>query len=394
MKKEFLLGLCLFFTCACSEEEGVGEYPLDENVQFVQSVMVGDNTYINTFKDLGITATTNDNALVFAKSAFMCKNNKNDIFIIETANARIYKYKVQDGNLIKDTETLVLPSGSLPLYITFASDEKAYISCVGSGVLTIFNPTTMEIIKNIDLSSYAVGKENGDKNPEPANAIIRDNQLYLCLIQDKSQYNPNKGAYVLILDTTTDEPIKMISDDRATMISNYEGVSGDPFMDEQGDIYFYCNGNNGYGQDPDGFLRIKKGETEFDKSYIFKVKGTNIADIKNNYSDFVYQKTYAENGLLYCYLDVPGNYSSPADYQNDKVMQPAVLDIYNKTIKILDFDASVSWATAISKQNENIIYGMTSTQGTGYYVYNYKNNTYTPMKIEVEGTPFRLLTLD
>lgn len=49
----------------------------------------------------------------------------------------------------------------------------------------------------IDLSEYAIGKESGDKNPEPGASVIRDGILYVGLAQDKSQFNPNTGAYVL-----------------------------------------------------------------------------------------------------------------------------------------------------------------------------------------------------
>ena len=70
----------------------------------------------------------------------------------------------------------------------------------------------MQKTGEIDLSEYAIGKESGDKNPEPGASVIRDGILYVGLAQDKSQFNPNTGAYVLLIDTKTDKPIKMISD--------------------------------------------------------------------------------------------------------------------------------------------------------------------------------------
>jgi hypothetical protein len=33
---------------------------------------------------------------------------------------------------------------------------------------------------------------------------------------------------------------------------------------------------------------------------------------------------------------------------------------------------------------------MASTQGTGYYLYNYKEDKYEPLKIKTEGNPFKI----
>ena len=67
-----------------------------------------------------------------------------------------------------------------------------------------------------------LGKKVVIKILEPGASVIRDGILYVGLAQDKSQFNPNTGAYVLLIDTKTDKPIKMISDNRATMATAYE----------------------------------------------------------------------------------------------------------------------------------------------------------------------------
>lgn len=277
-------------------------------------------------------------------------------------NARLYKYRVENGLLIQEKETMILPSGSLPAFLTFDSEEKAYISCVGLGKLYIINPTTMQKTGEIDLSEYAIGKESGDKNPEPGASVIRDGILYVGLAQDKSQFNPNTGAYVLLIDTKTDKPIKMISDNRATMATAYE-YSGDPFIDEKGDLYIYCVGGFGYFANcTEGFLRIKKGETDFDQSYYFPIETISIPDIKGN----------------------------PPDYVNDKSMQTFEIDVYNKTVKKMNFDGTTGWSCSQCKAGDYMVFGMASTQGTGYYLYNYKEDKYEPLKIKTEGNPFKI----
>ena len=136
-----------------------------------------------------------------------------------------------------------------------------------------------------------------------------------------------------LIDTKTDKPIKMISDNRATMATAYE-YSGDPFIDEKGDLYIYCVGGFGYFANcTEGFLRIKKGETDFDQSYYFPIETISIPDIKGNKANYIYSKTYTGNGKLYGYFNVPGYVSNPPDYVNDKSMQTFEIDVYNKTVK-------------------------------------------------------------
>ena len=69
------------------------------------------------------------------------------------------------------------------------------------------------------LAEYALGKAAGDNNPEPAASVIRDGILYVALSQMKSTYVCESGAYVALIDTKTDKPIKVVSDPRVSMAS-------------------------------------------------------------------------------------------------------------------------------------------------------------------------------
>ena len=307
----FLLSLLATFLSfiSCSKDD---PFPTDEedDMSFVHSVTVGDNAYVSLFKDLNVEQTSTQNSLVFAKESFLFTYGGN-IYVLESMNARLYKYRVENGLLIQEKETMILPSGSLPAFLTFDSEEKAYISCVGLGKLYIINPTTMQKTGEIDLSEYAIGKESGDKNPEPGASVIRDGILY--------EY------------------------------------SGDPFIDEKGDLYIYCVGGFGYFANcTEGFLRIKKGETDFDQSYYFPIETISIPDIKGNKANYIYSKTYTGNGKLYGYFNVTG------------------------------------WSCSQCKAGDYMVFGMASTQGTGYYLYNYKEDKYEPLKIKTEGNPFKI----
>ena len=242
----------------------------------------------------------------------------------------------------------------------------------------------------IDLSGYSLGKLAGDNNPEPCASIIRDGILYVTLCQLKSAYSCEKGAHIALIDTKTDKPIKMISDPRATMASSMT-PAGDPFVDEKGDIYFYCVAMFGYQPGvKEGFLRIKKGEQDFDNSYCFTLADVNLEGVKGNRTSYAYNKVYGGNGKVYGYLNIPGAASNPPDYVHDKSFQAFEINLYNKTCKKMNFSGTVGWATSICKFGNNIIFGMSTDQGMGYSVYHMDDGSYEKLKVKVSGAPYML----
>lgn len=98
-------------------------------------------------------------------------------------------------------------------------------------------------------------------------------------------------------------------------------------------LYLLCRRLRIFANCTEGFLRIKKGETDFDQSYYFPIETISIPDIKGNKANYIYSKTYTGNGKLYGYFNVPGYVSNPPDYVNDKSMQTFEIDVYNKTVK-------------------------------------------------------------
>ena len=64
----------------------------------------------------------------------------------------------------------------------------------------------------------------------------------------------------------------------------------------------------------EGFLRIKKGQTDFDKSYCFTLADVDLVGVKGNKTSYAYMKVYGGNGKVYAYLNIPGAASNPPDY--------------------------------------------------------------------------------
>ena len=167
--------------------------------------------------------------------------------------------------------------------------------------------------------------------------------------------------------------------------------SGDPFVDEKGDIYFYSVAMFGYVPGlTEGFLRIKKGEQEFDKTYYFPIADKELSGVKGNKANYIYNKVYAGKGKVYAYLNIPGAMSNPPDYVNDKSMQAFEIDVYNKTLKKLDVESTTGWATSICKNGDDIVLGMATTQGTGYYIYHTKDGSVDNMKVKTVGAPYMI----
>ncbi|MCR4769993.1 MAG: hypothetical protein K5874_07295 [Bacteroidaceae bacterium] len=381
-----LLSSCFI---SCDKDDSVSPDNGDD-VEFVHSVNIGDNTYISVLKDLNVGEVNTNDAQIHANGAFTYVY-KNKVYVTDTEH--LYKYKVSEGRLVQEGSTLLFPAGAKAVFVTFLSDTKAYVSCLGLGKIWIINPSTMQKTDEIDLSEYALGKEESDNNPEPGASIIRDGILYVALTQLKSSSIPHQGAHVALIDTKTDKPIKTISDNRATMVSCMT-PTGDPFVDEKGDIYFYSIAMFGYISGlNEGFLRIKNGEQEFDESYYFPIATKTLQDVPGGKASYVYNKVYAGNGKVYAYLNIPGASSNPPDYVNDKSMQAFEIDVYNKTLKKMAFPATTGWAASICKDEDNIVWGMATEEGTGYYIYNTKDLSYNNMILSTVGAPYMINSL-
>ncbi len=382
---------CLILLVACDDDNENNEDPTPqaEKVEFIHNVVVGDNTYLKGIKDINVGSVDNANSFTHSKTANMVIQDDN-FFVFEGEEDKIYKYLRTDEGIERVGSALILPPKSKVTSMYCLNDSKAYAALPGIGKVAVINTQDMTIEKQIDLSSYALGQENGDNNPEPMVPIARDGKLFVFLWQEIAAFYPNPGAHTVVIDMVTDTPEKMISDTRGTMLCGMP--AGEAFIDEKGDIYVYSQGGFGYfPQYSDGFLRIKKGETDYDPDYFFSIKDKSINEITNNMADYVNQYVYLGNGEIIGYINVPGDASNPPDFVNDRTMQPCKINIYNQTIEKLDIPASTGWSGCITKAgSDNILFGMVTPEGMGYYQYNHKTQNYLGKVIETQGAPFRI----
>ena len=127
-----LLAIVGLSSCGNDDPDGPQVMPSKGDVRFVHSVNVGENTYISLFKDLEVGSLNTDNALVLAKGAFTFVY-EGKVYVTDTEH--LYKYANKDGKLVQEGNTILFPSGARAVYITFASEQKAYVSCLGLGTI-------------------------------------------------------------------------------------------------------------------------------------------------------------------------------------------------------------------------------------------------------------------
>ena len=387
----FLAGLMAVWGCSDSNDDIDGGANAGE-ADLAVSLRIDDTTSFLNMVNGGVTTNlTNADGVEIATSSGIFANN-GAVFVTDCLQGdKITKYTVtEDNNLVKAAETTVSDSGgAMPTNLFFVSDTKAYLTLPGTGELLVIDPTDLSITKRIDLSPYALdanGETGGaDTNPEPSDGVIRGGKLYLGLGQiDSLSTGYCRGkASVLIIDTATDEVLKHITDDRTCLtgtISPNHGMT----LDENGDIY--VNNNASWGYYPGlnaGFLRINSGEDDFDPNYYFSITDLQDLDVTGGTAAYAYQTAYGGSGLLYTTLFIPGLTSNPPDYVNDKNYQPYVLDLYNRTVEKLEMSPTTGWSSYCIEYDGDIIYGLTTVNGTGLY----RAGETVPF-MTTEGSPF------
>jgi len=100
-----------------------------------------------------------------------------------------------------------------PYEIVFVDETKAYVVRYGSSLVWIVDPsaTTLDAFKTgeIDLSAYNDNAANGDMTPNPSDAVLVGDQLYVLMerLGGTSGFDPDTDGYVAVIDTETDTEI-------------------------------------------------------------------------------------------------------------------------------------------------------------------------------------------
>ena len=409
-KKIFRVLPCLtllFATTVSSCSENNDDHPQSEKKHhFLMSAQSDNSFFITSFENFNEgTSVSYDKAITLPTGHLFMEKLGKYVYLQSGSmygyggEQTLHKYEVNANGQLSShpVGSLSFPGSPNVVEIIFANDTKAYaVTCASRGQLIVFNPSTMSVTKEIDLSPYA----EGDKDPDGGNGIVRDGKLFLPLNQAKSMKEIlATPAQVAVIDVATDKVEKVIKDDRATSLGMVGHTS--PVMDEAGNIYFntgpraamMCQFMPGKGY-KDGLLRIKKGETDFDKDFYMSLQTTEGAEV-GSYGMYM---TYGGNGKIYTFLYKPSLVKDPNDqtYIVNKCYVPYEIDVNKKTGRILPLPASCGWAAnAIIKVESSIYFGEHTDNGIGFYRYDMATGKgSTQPSVKTPSGAYKVISLD
>lgn len=333
----------------------------------------------------GIEAKHVDNANAFygGFSSGMF-GHKNSIYVFPAYmggdKPELSKYNRNNGKL-EPAGKLPLPPQASAACMEILNENKAYVSLQALGKLLVFNPTTMQQIGEIDLNGCIpdLKDENGTivKNPSPGAMIIRDGVLFVALDAMVGEYwlPSEKRPYsdMAVIDTKTDKLEKVITEKSSGIAFPSRPIDRKTiFMDEQGDIYIACMGGFGYKPIDAGFLRIKKGTTEFDPSYHWVISKQHLEGFSVS-PKYIPACRYIGNGKVCAYVFVKESNQSIGHI--DLACVPVMMDLKSKTMKRINIPVSSGYSVAIEKYKDKVLFGNMNEKDKGIYIYDPKTNT-------------------
>jgi len=229
-------------------------------------------TYVQTIDSLDGTFN-NDTALELPGNGVLMAGGKN--FFVGLAEEPTWvRYTVDDSGKIEETGRMSLASLGAPQidYGNAYVDEQTAVSVFSSpAVAVIWNPTTMEVTKEVSLSEL----ERSDYSLEVWTTIVHDGLVYIpgrWANWDAGHIYP--GVSLTVLDPKAKKVLWTATDDRCASggqiifdAAGYGYVMGDG---RNSSIQMFANAN---GENPpqNCLLRIAPGATNFDPDYYYAI---------------------------------------------------------------------------------------------------------------------------
>ncbi len=229
-------------------------------------------SYLQTLSNLSISSLGNGGATEIPASAVIWRFDGNIYVSSFGAPATLVKYTLDANCKPVESKRMIVVGANTFSSIEFVSPTKAYAS-VGGGLarLVVFNPSTMQITGEVDLTSI---QKAGSPNVYYTGSAISGNTMFLAVYYSDASYMESyDSCFVAVIDMTTNTVSKLISDARTGMILGNGAVASVFTKDASGDIYVQGMGYTfGTKKVPSGILRIKNGQTNFDPSYFFNLE--------------------------------------------------------------------------------------------------------------------------
>lgn len=264
--------LALLFTACKKNEKPVTN---EQSVNYALSVTGGtypnQTTYVFGTKAFPAGTVNTSNAVELSSSGQMYQYRSEIYIATFGAPATLRKYGFDESGKPEPLGSIAVPGLNTFGAVQFLSNTEAYAASNGFGgipKMVRFNPSTMEILGYIDLSSLQLP---GASEIYYLGLVERDGYLFMGVnYQNASFENLEDAVFVAVINKNTSTVEKLIKDTRTNMMWN--GGTSSSFSpaclvkDAAGDIYVNGYANNGK---PGGILKISKGALDFDPSYFF-----------------------------------------------------------------------------------------------------------------------------
>lgn len=387
-----VLSITLFVAC---EKNGDDPEPNTGKILIQTTVKNSDGasgtSYLKLIPDFSTQTVDNWNGMQVGYSSGV-RVYGNDVFVFPefgpNGTQELVKYNYTSANTLQRSGALALPPMSGAYGFTRYNSEKAYIPMYNLGIIWIFNPSTMTKTGEIDLTSYAFG----DNNPEPSYMFVRDGLLYIPLNQGATNsmpYPENKKSEVAIVDISTDEVVKVVSESASGLTFPTRPAFKDMiFTDEQNDLYIACAG--GFGIDdrfPEtGFICIRSGETEFDETASWDISQTTIQG--TNYTPGSLSNCkYIGNGKLCAYVTIKELVDFNTMYTG-RYSMPVLIDMKAKTVKKIDgIPISDGFAIFIDNYKDKVVFSAYGETQAGFFLYDPSTGQAEGPVVSTTGAP-------
>ncbi|MDR6193227.1 hypothetical protein [Siphonobacter sp. SORGH_AS_0500] len=273
--------------------------------------------------------------------------------------------------------------------VIIINDQLGVYSTGGNRTLFMFNPSTMESLGQIDMSSAQNFPNNDLNNYAYLTYRASDNRLFAALYTNSyktGQYYDAQNVYVEVINLTTRKWEKTTVYEQATYPFTRGANNG--IVDEAGNVYIITQGQ--YGLDgqlgPNAakrskpqILKIPAGSTDFDKSYSFTpVTATGLPNLM---FQLLLGGVYDANGIMYACLSGQPDSARLLELIAKLATNSITSSEYQELSNLAFYDPNQRWAKLdLNAQTATFISDMPLTAGYAYPItYKYDGKIYMPV---------------
>jgi hypothetical protein len=362
-----------------------------ENTQLVQNTKkLDDSTTVIDYKGTGVDVTAKLYQETIIKGQYY--------YQIPKGNDRFGKYRIGTNGIEIVKE---IPFGKNTYkdrrYTHAWIDDNTLVVLAADGnadsvIWTKINTKNMSIISEGALSGLA--KLSGYSTSGIANYRASDNTILYSYCHSKAAQRDR--VYMAFVNASNMSVVKNVEDNRASFMAGTaygQLLQEKAFFDTNGDYYLACNSKvAGAKSDTEQYgtlLRIKAGETDFDKSYL------GYQNASNSKGKLVTVQSL-ESGKALIYVQDP-EYTKAGGWGSDFNCYYAILDLTTDKLSVLalPFNDGTFSQRSVVLGNYAYIGVNPKSSAPCVYVYDIKKKTLNKGLKIAEGYSFdRIVTLD